>query len=104
MEIQKWGHALLVLRQEGERVSGTWTTDVVGRVTWQVEGTLRDGRISLSASEHDSTDPQLAQVQEMRWRGTLAGNGLEGEMTLLFRGADRARGWRPWRARRGAPG
>jgi hypothetical protein len=104
LEIQKWGEALLVLHQDREHLSGAWTTSVVGQVTWKVEGTVRAGLISLSSSEHDSADPQLAAVQEMRWRGTLTDDRLEGEMTLVFRGAARAPSWRPWRAVRAGPG
>jgi len=104
MEIQRWGDAELVLGQDGDQVSGRWTTQVSGRVTWTVRGTLAGDRLTLTASEHDSDDPQLAQVLEMRWRGRLAGDRLEGEMTLVFRGADRPRPWRPWRAVRAEPG
>ena len=103
-EIQKWGDAVLVLAQDGDHVSGEWTTTVLGRVTWKVEGSVQNGRLILSASEHDSNDPQLAQVGEMRWRGTLDGDRLEGEMTLVFRGAERPRAWRPWRAARARGG
>lgn len=103
-EIQKWGDATLSLHQQGERVHGEWTQTVLERVTWKVEGTLVGDRLTLSATDHDSTNPQLAQVQEMRWRATLAVDGLDGEMTLVFRGAQRSRPWRPWRATRAGPG
>jgi len=103
-EIQKWGDATLSLHQEGERVYGEWTQTVLERVTWKVEGTLVGDRLTLSATDHDSTNPQLAQVQEMRWRATLASDRLDGEMTLVFRGAQRSRPWRPWRATRAGPG
>ena len=104
MEVQRWGDAALVLRQDGDQVSGQWAVQVSGRVTWTVQGTLAGDRLTLTASEHDSDDPQLAQVLEMRWRGRVSGDRLEGEMALVFRGADRPRAWRPWRAVRAEAG
>lgn len=98
-EIQKWGDATLILKQDGEQVSGTWTSTALDQVTWQVSGTFRDGRLVLEATENDSDDPQLAVVERMRWRATLEGDRLDGQMTLEFRGRG-ARPWRPWRAER----
>lgn len=100
LEIQKWGGAELQLTREGDAVRGTWTTHVAGDVRWTVHGTVRAGRLTLEATENDSTDPQLAAVERMRWRGTISGDRIEGEMTLIFRGAARDRPWRPWRAKR----
>lgn len=104
VEIQKWGPATLVLHQEGDAVTGTWTTRAAGVVTWKVEGTLRDGRLELSARENDSDDPELAVVSRLRWRAEVEGGHLEGKMTLELRGSDRARPWRPWRAERKSDG
>ncbi len=104
MEIQKWDAATLVLHQEGDAVTGMWTTRVAGVVHWKVEGTLLDGRLELTALENDSDDPALAMVSRMRWRGAVEGDRLEGEMTLEFRGSDRPRPWRPWRAKRAEGG
>lgn len=103
MTIQKWGEATLELTQEGDRVTGTWTTRIRGVVTWKVDGMLRGGRLSLTATEHDSDDPELAAIARMRWRATLSGDHLDGEMTLSFEGAGRERRWRPWRADRAPP-
>ena len=99
MDVQKWGEATLVLVQKGERVTGTWTTRVPGVVKWAAEGTFKDGWITLTATSHDSKDPEIAAITRIRWRGAFKGDRLEGEMSLDFRGSDRERPWRPWRAK-----
>jgi len=102
LEIQRWGTGMLKLDVDGEHVTGTWTTSVQETVRWTVSGTFSGGRLNLVSTGHDSDNPQLAIVEEMRWRAVLGEVGLEGEMTMVIRGRDGDLRWRPWSAARAA--
>ena len=98
LQIQRWGDAALELHLEGDQLTGSWTTNIQERVQWTVTGTFANGRLTLTAAEHDSDNAQLDMVEEMRWRGTLTDAGLEGDMTMVFRGRTGDLRWRPWSA------
>lgn len=104
VEVQKWGAATLALRQSGDSLLGTWTTNVAGEVTWSVHGTLRDGRLRLEATARQAArapmSAQLAQVESMHWDGTVQGGRIQGEMWLVFVRSARAPVKTPWRAER----
>jgi len=101
VEFLRWGEAVLTLAREGERVTGTWVGPLA---TWKVEGSFSAGSVTLSAHEHDSSDPQMAAIERFRWSGRLDGDRLEGQMWIDLRDRDREPPARPWRAvrRRGS--
>lgn len=98
-EIRKWGKALLLLRQEGDSLRGTWRADVAD-VTWQVSGDMDGTLLRLRATRHDSDDPQLAAVESMNWEGQVLGDRVEGSMWLVLRERARPPHRRPWRGER----
>lgn len=102
VEVQRWGHARLVLTQDGDSLIGTWWTEF-GDVTWTVHGRFQAGRLKLESSANDSSDPELAIVTAMHWRATLAGDRIEGEMWLDLSGVTRRPARRPWHAGRAPP-
>lgn len=106
LEIQRWGDAELILHVEGERVTGEWITSLRDRVTWRVEGSWEDGRLHLTATEHDSDNPELAAVESMEWEARVEAGRMEGTVWLHFRGvrSGRAAPPRPFRATRGDAG
>ena len=69
VEIQAWGDADLTLVQDGEHLTGTWTTQVHETVTWTFRGTVYDGRFSLESTGHDSDNPEFGRGR----RRTLGG-------------------------------
>ena len=85
VEIQKWGEALLVFEQDGESVTGTWTTNVPETVTWRLEGTFREGRLRLGSLGHDSDNPELDIVEGLAWQATYTDDRLEGHVSLRIR-------------------
>lgn len=104
MEIQRWGDAQLVIEQHGSQLSGTWTINVQERVTWTFEGTLEEGRIRLSSTGHDSTNPELAIVDRMTWSGAMEAGELSGTVSMHFRGRERPPAARPFTAERSQAG
>jgi hypothetical protein len=100
VEIQRWGDAELVLSQQGDRVTGRWTTHIVETINWSVSGTLQSGRLRLEATEHDSENPELEMVELIEWDGTLDGDRIEGHVSLTFREMRREPGARPFTATR----
>jgi len=100
MEIQRWGDATLELHGNGDEVTGTWTTSIVETVRWSLSGTWTGDLLTLTATERDSDNPELAVVEEMRWRARLTPEGLVGDMTMVLRGRARDLRWRPWNARK----
>lgn len=106
VEVENWGEATLDLRQEGDRVSGTWIRSVEGEGTarWSVVGTFREGLLALSATEGEADTPvvraQLDQIESLNWEGKLTDDRLEGEMWLIIPEAPRAGLRRPWHAER----
>ena len=100
MEIQAWGTAVLTLEQVGDRVTGTWATDIIEPVNWYVGGTFSDGRLHLEASTHDSSNPELEIVDRMIWEASVKGQELEGRLTLVIKGREERRRWRPWSGKR----
>lgn len=104
VEIQKWGDAELVLEQDGSRVTGSWTTDVLERVQWRLSGTIQNGRLRLEATDHDSTNEELAIVERIDWEATVRQDGIEGHVFLVIRGRQRAPGRRPFAATRAGTG
>lgn len=99
LTIQRWGEARLVL-EPGERaghVRGTWSTPALD-VTWTVTGTLDDdGRLRLSATEHDSEDPELEMIESLQWVALIDGDRIEGEMWMVIPRMGRPPARRPWR-------
>ena len=104
MEIQAWGEAVLTLVQEGDRVTGTWATNIIEPVEWNVEGSIVDGSLKLEAHTNNSTNPELDIVDHMLWEGTVTGGTMEGRVAIVIRGREGLRRWRPWSARRLDPG
>jgi hypothetical protein len=100
MEIQRWGEALLELHQDGDRVTGSWITNILEEVRWTVEGTVSEGGLTLTSTGHDSDNPELEMVLEMRWRAEVSEDGLEGESRIVVRGREDLVRWRPWSAKR----
>ena len=100
MEIQRWAEAGLVLQQEGDRITGTWTENVLEEVRWTVEGTLSGGLLTLRSTGHDSENGDLEIVEERLWRAQVSGDTLEGETRMVIRGRPDVVRWRPWSARR----
>lgn len=100
LEVQRWGEALLELRQDGDGVEGTWITDILEEVRWTVQGTVSGGRLALTSTGHDSENPDLEIVEEMRWRAEVSGDALEGETRMVIRGRENVVRWRPWSAKR----
>ena len=100
VEVQRWGDASLALQHSGEQVTGTWTTEVRERVTWAVTGTVRDGRLLLVATEHDSANDELAVVERITWQAEVKDDRLEGHVMLVIRGRQREPGRRPFTAAR----
>jgi hypothetical protein len=98
--IQRWGEAELALVQDGDEVTGTWTTNVLEEVTWSVRGTFRDGRLRLEATEHDSDNPELAMVERLVWDARVVSDGLEGEMWMELARRRRQPARRPFTAER----
>jgi hypothetical protein len=96
VEIQGWGVADLVLDQQGDRVRGTWTTEVVERVTWTVEGSIEGDRLELRSVESDSDNSELAMAESITWRATVSGEQMEGIVLLGIRGRDRPPAERPF--------
>lgn len=97
MQVQRWGDATLMLMQEGGQVTGTWRAED-GGVTWTVSGELVGDRLTLGATEHDSTDPELALVRAVRWEANLVDGQLAGEMWMEFSGRPEPSARRPWEA------
>lgn len=104
MEIQRWGDAELVIEQDGPQLVGSWTTNVLEPVTWSFEGTVEEGRLRLTSTGHDSTNPELAIVERMTWSGEVDGGNLTGTVSMHFRGRERAPSPRPFTAERSSPG
>ena len=100
VEIQAWGDAELSLRQEGTRLTGTWTTNVLEEVHWPVTGTLEGERLTLRATENDSDNPELDVVEQLAWEGTVTADGLEGTVAMSFRNMRRPPAARPFTATR----
>lgn len=100
VEIQRWGDAELVLSQQGDRVTGRWTTRIQETVNWSVSGTLRSGHLRLEATEHDSENPELEMVELIEWDGALTDDRIEGHVSLTFRRMRREPGARPFTATR----
>jgi len=100
VEIQAWGDADLTLVQDGEYLTGTWTTHVRETVTWTFKGTLYDGRFSLESTGHDSDNPELAVVEGVHWEGKLVDGHLEGYVAMRFSGMRREPARRPFSAER----
>ena len=85
-----------------QELAGTW------EVTWAQAVRYRDdemeiqrwgtGLLELVSTGHDSDNPDLDIVEEMRWRGVLADGRLEGQMTMVLRGRGGDLRWRPWSA------
>ncbi|MDA0313489.1 MAG: hypothetical protein O2992_15445 [Gemmatimonadetes bacterium] len=96
VEIQKWGDAELALTVDGGVVTGRWTTTVAEGVTWTVRGTLENGRLSLEATEHDSTNPELDMVEKVQFRATIDVDKIEGTVSMSFKGMNRDPGSRPF--------
>ncbi|NNF27185.1 MAG: hypothetical protein HKN73_08200 [Gemmatimonadetes bacterium] len=104
MEIQAWGEAVLTLEQVGDRVAGTWATDIIEPVEWYVEGSYTDGQLRLEARTHNSSNPEFDIVDHMIWDATMVGAELEGRVAIVIRGREGIRRWRPWTGRRLLPG
>lgn len=104
MEIQAWGEAVLTLEQVGDRVAGTWATDIIEPVEWYVEGSYTDGQLRLEARTHNSSNPELDIVDHMIWEAGMVGAELEGRVAIVIRGREGLRRWRPWTGRRLLPG
>lgn len=98
VEIQRWGDATLTLRQDGARVTGTWTTNVLEEVNWPVAGRLEGDRLTLRATENDSSNPELDVVEELAWEGTVSPDRIEGTVAMSFNGMSRPPGERPFTA------
>ena len=100
VEIQRWGDATLVLTREGDEVRGTWTTDVVERVEWRLAGTMDGATLTLTATENDSSNPDLAIVERLDWSASVHGDDIEGEVSMIIRGRSRPPARRPFTAQR----
>lgn len=106
VEVTGWGEAVLELRREGEQVSGTWVRLLEDRpiARWTVEGTLREGRLELMATEREALDPavagDLARVESLHWEATLEDDRFVGEMWLVVPDFVAGAARRPWSAER----
>ena len=100
VDIQRWGDAILDLSVEGESVTGTWTTEVVERVVWQVAGSYDGTALRLEGTEHDSANEELSIVDRISFRAALDGQELEGVVRVHIRGRDREPADRPFSGRR----
>lgn len=98
VEIQGWGDAALSLREDGGQVTGTWTTNVLEEVHWNVNGTLDGDQLTLRATENDSTDPEHNLVEQLVWNGTFSSDRIEGTVATWFRSMNRVAGQRPFTA------
>lgn len=98
--VQRWGDAVLTLRQENDSVSGTWYTDVLEPITWQVSGTFSNGQLRLVATEHDSSDPELDVIERIEFVATVTGSQIEGTIAMSFTGMTRPPGRRPFSGER----
>ncbi|MCH7565669.1 MAG: hypothetical protein IH968_17790 [Gemmatimonadetes bacterium] len=97
IEVQRWGDALMVFEQDGDSVTGSWTT---WGVTWTFEGTVQGAHLHLRSIRHDSDNPELDSLEAIVWDATLTGDRLDGYIELLIRGDAREPARRPWSAAR----
>ena len=103
-EVQGWGEAELVIERDGERLVGTWTTEVRERVVWTVEGVETEKGLRLTSVGHDSDNAELAIVESITWEAELEPDGLEGTVAMRIRGRDREPALRPFTATRSGGG
>lgn len=109
LEVQRESDAVLVLEARGDSLTGTWTFELpaLGRSIWTVEGTWRNGRISLVGTEAEIEHPPPAsrgRIVRQEWTGTVDGDRItDGEHWMVLElpsGEQRTSGPRPWSARR----
>lgn len=99
-EVTRWGEAELVLKAQGDSVTGRWTTRVDGETTWPMTGTYRTGVLGLTSPGHDSTDTELAALGGIELMGQLMDGRLKGTLRLAIRGRAEVPEPRPWSAER----
>jgi hypothetical protein len=99
-EVQRWGEGELEIRAVADGVEARWTTEVVERVTWSLVGSPGSDRLVLRSTGHDSDNAELDVVERLEMHLLLAGDHLEGELRMHFRGRSRPPSPRPITAKR----